>query len=235
MNILKSLAVKDFMSDDHQVFLNSERVGKIVDQAIGGKHHAFQIIDTEGNYVGCFSLNQLKKLVLEKELLDSFVIAEDIAVPGIKIDIEADLEEAIKIFGREDVAEIPVLENKKFMGVVKRKDVIEAYNHEIRKKEAASGIVQKLKFTSLTKCADIGDGYQIMEIEAPKIFHEKSLKELDLKPRYRIDVLLIKRKYPPQTITLPLAHEVIKKGDQLVIAGFSDNITKILSRDSVTP
>jgi CIC family chloride channel protein len=229
MNILRSLSVKDFLSHDYQKFLNTEHVGRIVDQAIGGKHHAFQIVDAENNYVGCFALNQLKKLVLQKDLLDTLVIAEDLAVPGIQLDYEDNLETAMKIFGREDVAEIPVLEGKKFKGVVKRKDVIEAYNNEINKREAASGIVQKLKFTHPNKTFDLGTGYKIMEIEAPSVFWNKSLKELDVKAIYKIDVLLIKRKFPPQTITIPSADEVIKKDDMLIIAGLEENIASIFT------
>jgi len=227
MNILRSLAVKDFVSHDYKKFLNTETVGNIVDQAIGGKHHAFQIVDASNNYVGCFALNQLKKLVLEKDLLDSIVIAEDLAVPGIQLHYEDNLEDAMKIFGREDVAEIPVLEGTKFKGVVKRKDVIEAYNNEIIKREAASGIAQKLKFVQPNKSFDMGTGYKIMEVEAPSIFWNKSLKELNVKAVHKIDVLLIKRKFPPRTITLPSADELIQKDDTLVIAGLEENIAAI--------
>lgn len=230
VNILRSLFVRDLISQDYEMFLNTERAGKIIDQAIGGKHHAFQIVDVDKNYVGCFSLNQLKKLVLQKELVDSFVIAEDIAVPEIHIDYEDNLEKAMEIFGRKDVAEIAVLKDKKFFGVIKRKDVIEAYNHEITKKEAASGLIQKLKFTHLTKTIDIGKGYTVMEIDAPYSFWNKTLKELNLKALYRIDVLLIKRKYPPQTITIPSAEESIRKGDLLVLAGLEENIKKITEK-----
>ncbi len=229
VNILRSLPVKEFISHDYQKFLNTEHVGRIVDQVIGGKHHAFQIVDGENNYVGCFALNQLKKIVLQKDLLDSLVIAEDLAVPGIQLDYEDDMEKAMKIFGREDVAEIPVLENKKFKGVVKRKDTIEAYNHEIIKREATAGLVQKLKFTQPNKTYDLSAGYKIMEVEAPSIFWDKSLKELNLKALHRIDVLLIKRKYPPLTITIPSAEEVIRKGDVLIMAGLEENIAKILN------
>lgn len=227
LNILRSLLVKNFISQDYQMFLNTEHVGNIIDQAIGGKHHTFQILDKNENHIGCFSLNQLKRLVLQKKLLDSFVIAQDLAFPGIHIGYDDNLEKAMEIFGREDVAEIAVLKDKKFIGVLKRKDVIEAYNHEIVKKEATSGLIQKLKFTHQTKAIDIGKGYSIMEIEAPPPFQNKTLKKLNLKARYRIDVLLIKRKYPPQTITIPSAEEIIKKGDLLTIAGLAENIKKI--------
>jgi CIC family chloride channel protein len=237
VNILRSLKAKDFISHDYARFLNTEHVGTIIDQALGSAHHAFQIVDSENNYIGCFSLNQLKKVVLQKELLDSLIIAQDLAVPGIYIHYEDNLERAMEIFGREDVAEIPLLKDKKFIGVVKRKDVIEAYNNEITKREAASGLVQKIKFTHMTKIVDIGKGYRIMEMDAPRSFWNKNLKELNLKALYRVDILLIKRMYPPQTITLPSAEEAIKKGDLLVIAGHSENIDKLIkqSKKSVFP
>jgi len=229
VNILKSLSVKDFISHDCQTFLNSEKVGRIIDQAIGSKHHSFQIVDGENNYVGCFSLNQLKNLLKEKDVLDSFVIAQDLAVTGIHLDFEDNLETAMRIFGRTDVAEIAVVRNGKFAGVVKRKDVIEAYNHEIMKREAAAGLVERIKFTSPLKSADFGSGYKIMELDAPPAFWNKSLKELDLKARHRIDVLIIKRRFPPQTITIPSAAENIRKGDRLIIAGQEENIARIVS------
>lgn len=231
VNILRSLYVKDFASQDYQVFLNTEHVGRIIDLAISSKHHTFQIIDNNNTYIGCFSLNQMKKLVLDKDLLDSLLIAEDLAVPGISIDYEGNLEQAMKIFGQEDVSEITLLKGNKFAGVIKRKDVIEAYNHEIIKKEAAEGIVQTLKFSPQSKSFDIGTGYKIMEVEAPLSFLDKSLMELNLKAKHRIDILLIKRKYPPQTIPIPSAAEVIKKGDILVLAGLTENIMNIIQND----
>lgn len=229
-HILKSLPVKDFISHDCQTFINTERVGKIIDRAIGSKHHSFQILDEQNNYIGCFALNQLKNLLEEKDIVDSFVIAQDLAVTDIQLDYKDNLEQAMNIFGQTDVAEIAVLQEGKFAGVVKRKDVIEAYNHEIMQREAAAGLVQKLKFTTQTKCYDFGSGYKIMEMDAPPAFWNKSLKELDLKAIHRIDVLLIKRKFPPQTINIPPANEVIRKGDRLIIAGLEENITEIITK-----
>lgn len=190
------------------------------------------LVDSDNNYAGCFSLNQLKKAVFQKDLLDSLIIAQDLAVSGIQIDFEDNLERAVEIFGREDVPEIAVLKNKKLIGVVKRKDAIEAYNHEVIKREAASGLVQKLKHTHLAKIMDIGKGYRIMETDAPPAFWDKSLKGLNLRALHKIDVLLIKRQIPPQTITLPSADEIIRKGDTLILAGQADNIKKILKGEN---
>ncbi|MBS3819857.1 chloride channel protein [bacterium] len=228
VNILRSLQVKDYMSRDYKSFLNTENIGKIIDQATGGQHHSFQIVDKKNNFIGCFSINQLKRMLLQKELLDSIVIAQDLAVPDIYVDYGDNLEQAMKIFGRNEVEEIPILKNKQLMGVLKRKDVIEAYNYEMQKREAASGLAMKMKFTQLTQTVDLGEGYKIREIEAPQKFWDKSLQQLNLKARYGIDVLLIKRKYPPQCITIPSAQTHIQKGDFLVLAGLEENISKLI-------
>jgi CIC family chloride channel protein len=135
----------------------------------------------------------------------------------------------MRIFGREDTAEIAVLRGGKFIGVVKRKDVIEAYNHEILKREAAAGLLENIKFSPLTKAFDIAPGYKIMEIAAPARFWGQSLRELHLKARFGIDVLVIKRKYPPHTMTIPAADTVIIKDDQLVIAGLEKNLKNIFN------
>ena len=99
INILRSIQVRDFVTQDFQAFVNTEHVGRIINQAIGGKHHSFQITDNQNRYVGCFALNQLKNLMLEKEILDGFVIAQDLAVPEIQIDIRENLEQAIERAG----------------------------------------------------------------------------------------------------------------------------------------
>lgn len=228
MNILRTLLVKDFVSGDYLSFKNSDSIDIIIDQAIGGKYHTFQIIDEENHYTGCFQLNDLKKIVLDRELLGTFIIAEDIVAAEDYIDLEDTLENAMKTFGRTDRAELAVLKNGILQGVIKRKDVIEAYNHEINKRETTAGIVRKIKFSQVTQSVDIGGGFKIMETEAPAHFWDKTLMALNLKALYRVDILLIRRKFPPQTINLPPANEVIRRGDVLVIAGTEDNLDTIL-------
>ena len=46
---------------------------------------------------------------------------------------------------------------------------------------------------------------------------------------------MIKRKYPPRTITIPGADEVIKRGDQLVLAGLEESLTSITADQNGSP
>ncbi|MFQ6083580.1 MAG: chloride channel protein [Candidatus Aminicenantia bacterium] len=229
VNILRSILVKDILSHDYTTFLNTQHIGQIIDQAIVGRHSIFHIINQNNELCGIITLNQLKSGIYQKELIDSLVIAEDIAVPEIELDYNDNLEKAMEIFGQQDIDETPVIKEGKFVGVVKRKDVIETYNNEILKREATQGLINKLKFTHDAKSVNIGKDYLIKEIEALPRLWDKSLKELDLKAKHGIEIILIKRKYPPQTITLPSGEQVIKKGDTLILAGHTKNIEKLIS------
>jgi K+/H+ antiporter YhaU regulatory subunit KhtT len=48
-------------------------------------------------------------------------------------------------------------------------------------------------------------------------------------------VLLIKHKYPPRTITIPGADEVIKQGDQLILAGLEESMIRITAEQDALP
>ncbi len=229
VNILRSLFIKDILSQDYKTFLNTQNIGEIIDQAISGRYSIFHIINKNNELCGVITLNQLKSGIYQKDLIDPLVIAEDIAVPGIELDYNDNLEKAMELFGKHDLEEIPVIKNGKFIGVIKRRDLIEAYNNEITKREAIQGLISKLKFTHEAKSIEIGHGIVIEEINSLPWFWNKTLRDLNLKAKYGIEVILIKRKYPPLTIPLPSSNEIIKKGDILILAGPRQNITKLLS------
>jgi CIC family chloride channel protein len=232
INILRSLFVKDILSQDYKTFLNTQKIGEIIDQAISGRYSVFHVVNKNNEICGVITLNQLKSGIYQKDLIDSLVIAEDIAIPEITLDYNDNLEKAMELFGKHDLEEIPVTKDGKFVGVVKRRDLIEAYNNEIAKREAIQGLVSKLKFTHEAKSIEIGHGIVIEEMNSPPSFWNKTLRDLNLKANYGIEIILIKRKYPPLTIPLPASNEIIRKGDILILAGPRESINRLLTNPS---
>jgi CIC family chloride channel protein len=97
------------------------------------------VVNTEGLLTGIFSLNDLRRIVKEEESLHLLIVAEDIAVKDvITTHPDENLNEVMNKFGRLNIEEIPVLEredSRKVVGMVKRKDVIDAYNREMITRE----------------------------------------------------------------------------------------------------
>jgi trk system potassium uptake protein TrkA len=81
-------------------------------------------------------------------------------------------------------------------------------------------------------------GHSIVEIKAPENFWGKTIGELDIRNRYKVEVVAVKKYVTSklngkesldesQTRVVPSASEVIKPGDALVIIGKNEDIQKI--------
>lgn len=85
---------------------------------------------------------------------------------------------------------------------------------------------------------DLSPDYSIVEIKPPKEFVGKSLKQINLRAQYGINVIAIKRKIPgvgeegniemqEKIDVVPAPSEVINEGDMLIIVGENKNIEKL--------
>jgi trk system potassium uptake protein len=80
----------------------------------------------------------------------------------------------------------------------------------------------------------ISGGASIIEIIAHDEFVGKTLKELNMRARHRVNIIAIKRKKKDvsndenETVNVtPMADDVVKKGDILVVLGENDNIEEL--------
>lgn len=81
-------------------------------------------------------------------------------------------------------------------------------------------------------------GHSIVEIKAPESFWKKTIGELDVRKRYKVEVIAVKKYVTSsldgkesldesQTRVVPSASEIIDHGDALVIIGKNEDIEKI--------
>jgi len=72
---------------------------------------------------------------------------------------------------------------------------------------------------------ELAEDYSIMEIVAPKFTEGKTLKEVDFRARFGVNVMAIKT--GEEFNIAPRAEDSIKKGDVLVIIGHNDDIKRL--------
>jgi len=91
-------------------------------------------------------------------------------------------------------------------------------------------IARSLITPNIKDYIELEPDYSVIEIEALPDFVDKTLSELDLRNKYGINVLAIKR---DNSFNIsPKAKDVIKKGDFLIIIGETKKITKLASKPS---
>jgi len=100
---------------------------------------------------------------------------------------------------------------------------------EVINPEKDMAIRTALKLTSphILECLPLLSGVSIEEIAPPERFIGKSLRDLDLRNKYGIQVIAIRELVPERTLYVPPADFVIKDSDVLIVMGDEKMLEKI--------
>lgn len=139
----------------------------------------------------------------------------------------------MRVFRGKDRSELPVVtddDSQRLIGVVDRSHLIDAYNSELMKRDMVAGFRGSLAAAAGGEI-ELGQDYRMAEIEAPGALIGHSLRELDVRARYRGQILLLKRpSSAPGRDTLELVpgpDTVIQRGDRVVIVARQEDLDRL--------
>ena len=92
-------------------------------------------------------------------------------------------------------------------------------------KDMGVRVAHNLVSSSILDYIELSPDYSIIEIESPKEWYGKSMKELSLRSKYGINVMAIKRNN--EVNISPDADDVINKDDIEVALGSAEDLTKL--------
>jgi len=158
----------------------------------------------------------------EKVLKELGVKNFDAAIVSIATDLEASIlvTMMLKEMGLKYI--IAKAQNNLHAKVLKKIGVDKVVFPE---RDMGARIAQRLITPNIKDYIELEPDYNIIEIEALPEFIDKSLSELDLRNKYGINVLAIKR---DNSFNIsPQAKDIIKKGDFLIVIGETKKITEL--------
>jgi len=101
--------------------------------------------------------------------------------------------------------------------------------NEVINPEKDMAVRTALKLTSphILECLPLVSGVSIEEIAPPERFIGKSLRDLDLRNEYGIQVIAVRELVPERTLYVPPADFVIKDSDVLIVMGDEKMLEKV--------
>jgi CIC family chloride channel protein len=142
VSVMAALRVNEVMTDRMRTFYEGTPLPTLLDEALSSPYSYFPVVNGKGDMTGIFSLQDLRMVLMEDvAALGSLIVAKDIATTDglITVTPEDDLDSVFKKFGQKNIEEIPVVspeEPSRVIAMIRRKDVIEAYNKEILRRTA---------------------------------------------------------------------------------------------------
>ncbi|ABS39822.1 potassium channel family protein [Clostridium botulinum] len=86
-------------------------------------------------------------------------------------------------------------------------------------------VAHNLVSTNILDYIELSPNYSIAEIVTPKIWHGKTLNELNIRANYGINVVALKR--GEEINVSPVAEDTIELGDIIVAIGSEEDLTKV--------
>ena len=113
----------------------------------------------------------------------------------------------------------------------------EVFNPE---EEGARNMVQRLTISGIRNYFELADGFSLVELEAPAGTVGRTLRELDLRQRFRVNLVAIKRMASgPQGVAVvkefkavPMPDDVIEAKDVLALAGSVLDLARFVGDNS---
>ena len=163
--------------------------------------------------------------VSDRETLEAIGINDvDVAVVSLggKLDASILVTLYLKEMGiREIIVKAITDDHAKVLKMVGASDVV------FPEKDMAIRLAERLSSPTVLDQVEFMEGYSVVEIEAPKSFHGADLISVDIRNKFGLSVVLIKKKGEGgEVLVAPKATDKIEEGDVLVLLGEDENIEK---------
>ncbi len=239
INILKSMKVDAHYRNSIELIGADAPLKDIIERFINTESTYLYLTGENHEIVGRIAQYELGAIAPDYENLKGLIVAQDISIPNHVTVSDADhLDYVMKEFEKENVGEIPVVSKADpsvILGTIWRIDVIAAYNKEILKRDLAGEISHLMTASTYSQIVEIAEGLFLQEIEVPKSFVGKRIRDVDVRNRYKVDIVLVRCGTDNQAgqkqkhTTLPSSDHVFKQGNHLLILGERKNV-EYLSR-----
>lgn len=225
-NVLKSLFVHDIIDREPEIIPESAGFQEIIDRVLASEHTEFFVTNARGELEGTIYLREFTRSLAEREVLMRVVVAGDLLESSQPTVTErTDLGIVSQIFTSGAYEEIAVVDSQSprtLVGSVHKRDVIQAYNQELLRRDLAGSVSSTVLAASSGNQVELGGGYVLQEILPPPRFFGRSIRELALGAETGVHVVLLHKRNPidgRSSIRVPTAADIIDEGDKLVVSG----------------
>jgi CIC family chloride channel protein len=223
VNVLQNVRVREVMRPDAVTVSPEAGLATLISRFIDHSGSTLFVTDEQGELEGIITVDQIRPLMKDPSALAQLIIAQDVMVEGEFPQVgPADPLANVMRFMETYRGEVPVLESDRIVGVIWPGDVIGRYHTEVFKRDMAGTMASALGPESGHEKVAATIDSVVAEVNAPSRFIGRTIRELDIRQRFGISILVIKRQLPDgaeELSTRPDADYTFKQGDVMLALG----------------
>jgi CIC family chloride channel protein len=138
VDILDEMKVKGCIvpTESHQIVPDSLSLTDLLALVARTDHEYFVTVDRGNRVTGVIALDDIRRIIVDPNLKD-LIVAKDLAIPNFeRVTPDDSLSYALNLLTSTSIDELPVMdkESGSLLGMIRKKDLIVAYNKELLKR-----------------------------------------------------------------------------------------------------
>jgi len=220
IDVMQTISVGEAMSTDMDVVSCSLSLDELAREFERSHHHGFPVVDEEGSLAGIVTIQDLDR-ALESGAGDDLTVLDIATCQNLVTAYDDDpMWTALRSLGVRDVGRLPVVKRgaeRELVGVVRRKDIIQAYN---------TAIIQRARHQSRSDRQRLGKiiDSEFIELEIPQnaAVIGKRVSEIQLP-----DDCLIVSIQRGRKLYIAHGYSVLEAGDQLTVISTETSVNSV--------
>jgi CIC family chloride channel protein len=229
---LSSLKVSDVMREDVKLVPRNMTLPEIVNVFLHTRSLYLYVGDDQGRLLGVVDLHDIKESLPERNI-SSLVIAEDLLSEIPFVTPTEPLTSVNEKLWFRDLGQLPVVEtaeNRRFLGVVTRRDLLGAFDREVLRHNRLVARVQMFREGgSEMDYFELPEKHRLLQVDVPPAIEGRTVAESGLRTRYGVSVLAVKRltREGLERRFVPGPADRLQHGDVLIVLGTEDALARL--------
>jgi CIC family chloride channel protein len=179
VDVMQGVDVREAMTTESDVVPPHMSLVELAEEFARTHHHGFPVVDGAGDLVGVVSIRDLEEAV-SAGTVEGRTVMDIATTEGLLVAYpDEPMWKALKRLGTRDVGRLPVVQaegSRRLVGVIRRQDIVRAYNHAIVKRAHHQHQVETIRLGKLDGAAFVhiaitpgapAAGRRVSEVELP--------------------------------------------------------------------
>jgi len=231
-NVLNQLTVVKLKHQLVETIQEDATLMNLLEEMAKSDQNIFYVHDKDEKLTGYITFGMVKRYMNRFEDLPPETRVRDLYRQQFPIiNDHTPIQEILKMMLDQDLLSVPVTDKEgKLTGQVHRRDILREYQEAQLRTHSADSMASSLRFihSYFHEKSEVIPGFLMARITAPSAFINQSVKELNIRKKYDVDILLIRRKRGEGWVdNTPRVSMRIQKNDQLVLFGSKDAVNAL--------
>ncbi len=232
INVLNQLSVEQLKHQMVETVQEQDSLTHLIEKMSSSEQSVYYVLDRQKILVGIITFGMVKQFMNRNTEIPLDTTVKDIALTEFPtISHETPVEEIMRTMLDHELRSLPVVNLAgELTGHIHRRDILREYQELLLHTQETAHMAASLKYvhSHYHERLEVIPGFVMARINAPSRFVNHTIKGIDVRNKYEVDILIIRKaKHGELVDKMPTPGMVIRPGDQLILFGKTDAVKRV--------